>query len=88
MKSESVVIPCDPFNSSIVVPEGDIKNYAPNNIPNYRFKCTKCDAKFSDPQAMIVHRIIHGEPNPKIKCTKCEKFFVENSAMKKQIVTC
>ena len=37
---------------------------------------------------MIVHRIIHGEPNPKIKCTKCEKFFVENSAMKKQIVTC
>ena len=88
LKSESVVIPCDPFNSSIVVPEGDIKNYAPNNIPNYRFKCTKCDAKFSDPQAMIVHRIIHGEPNPKIKCTKCEKFFVENSAMKKQIVTC
>ena len=87
LKSESVIIPCDPFNSSIVVPEGNIKNYAPKSVPNsgpnYKFKCTKCDAKFSDPQAMIVHRIIHGEPNPKIKCTKCEKFFVKNSAMKK-----
>ena len=87
LKSESVIIPCDPFNSSIVLPEGNIKNYAPksvpNSAPNYKFKCTKCDAKFSDPQAMIVHRIIHGEPNPKIKCTKCEKFFVKNSAMKK-----
>ena len=87
LKSESVIIPCDPFNSSIVVPEGNIKNYAPksgvpNSAPNYKFKCTKCDAKFSDPQAMIVHRIIHGEPNPKIKCTKCEKFF-DFSAMKK-----
>lgn len=86
LKSESVIIPCDPFNSSIVVPEGNIKNYAPKSVPNsepnYKFKCTKCDAKFSDPQAMIVHRIIHREPNPKIKCSKCEKFF-DFSAMKK-----
>ena len=65
LKSESFTIPCDPFNSSIVLPEGNIKNYAPksvpNSAPNYKFKCTKCDAKFSDPQAMIFHRIIHGE---------------------------
>ena len=44
LKSESVIIPCDPFNSSIVVPEGTIKNYAPksvpNSAPNYKFKLT------------------------------------------------
>ena len=45
LKYECVIIPCDPFNSSIIVPEGTIKNYAPksvpNSAPNYKFKCTQ-----------------------------------------------